>query len=207
MVRIKWWKVFEAVWLYLSYVVRKKVDQSNKWAVILPLYGLWEYGREPEEMIGYNEFMDSVAQQIAFLSSNFGQHPKLIFLCGGKTRTDIPEFANLSEAQTCRKPFVTYLQKYDVNLGDDTIILVENTQSTPDNIQEPVKLLQTTYGYQHSDIHLVVFSDKCRSAKTTILCAKYISEDFSFQVESAPRLDIHPNSKWWKQLIVVLNQL
>lgn len=198
MVQINWKRLPEALTHYFTYQLRNKNTKPEKWFVILPLFGLWgiDNGRSADEMFGYVQYFNLVSRRIYLLSQIYGKPPCAIILCGGKTRSEVERLANLSEAETCREPFLEFLRQNGVDARN--IHIVEGN-STEKNISLAFNTIErsTTFGYNRNEDHIVVFSDDCRVFKTIVLSEIHIHGNYTVYGEK--RYDIHPNSNSFKQ--------
>lgn len=170
------------------------VLEKNDVVAVICLYGLFgtednSYDRNEVEMKGYQEYLSGVVNQIK------KNDIKIVVLSGGKTRKDHPK---MSEAESVYSEFRKLLRAQGLY---PNVYWEEESTSTPENISFSWNLVN-----KHSQYHnFIFFCDKVRVIKVLLILLKDLWKEIlkgkmCFKIIGVNRADIHPNSKWWKQL-------
>ena len=182
-----------------------KFGLGDQVIVCIACYGNYGYGygRTPEEMRGYDNYLDEIIGYIKTLIEIVRvELPLTIVVCGGKTN---PNF-DISEAETVYTELISRLER--TGLGRDKFNFITERQSanTTQNVFLGIDVI-SRYGLlrlRNLSQHYIFIFDSLRAMKAIpiarLFCKKY--GILHWQVVGFNRPDIHPHSKWYKQFFV-----
>ncbi|MEK7570120.1 MAG: hypothetical protein AAB515_01600 [Patescibacteria group bacterium] len=149
-------------------------------------YGLWDVSlRSPRELAGLYDYYQECFCHLQ------GENIIEVVLCGGYTN---PLKPCLSEAQSVYNA----IQDKKLNTTMLDLLLEEESSNAVQNIAFALKVLRRS-----RPTEVTIYCDTVRRWKMKVIAARVLG-NMRHSVVAFPRMDIHPNSKAWKQNVQAL---